>query len=433
MPRLSEHGRSEAIGMLRAGMRRAEIARRLQCHVSTIARLQQRFRETGSVKYRPRPGQPKITTRRQDGAITGIHRRYRFRPASVTARRTVGRRGYVIISPIPDFFDSSQIVRPFINFKFRFPIPYSLDKSSSCKWIPPLYNSRRPFHPKTVRRRLRNVGLYCRRPAKGVILTDRHKAERLRWATTYHRYTQRQWGMVLFSDESKFNVSHCDGRKRVYRLKGERFKDNCVLKWDRWGGGSVHVWGGITRNEKTELVVLERNVTAETYINDVLDPVVIPFMRRHFQRGRGILQQDNAPAHRARRTTIHLQQNDVNVMPWPALSPDMAHIEHVWDELGRRVRARVPPPADVRQLRDALLEEWNNLPQQRITNIVSSMRRRCRACIASDGSYTRYWFCDFDMLYWRQSKLHKMHNFCDKAMKFAHVVLNTLISFSVRF
>ena len=196
--------------------------------------------------------------------------------------------------------------------------------------------------------------------------------------------------MVLFTDESKFNVSEADGRRRVYRSKGERFNDNCVEKVNRWGGGSVHVWGGITRNAKTDLVVLNRNVTADSYINDVLNPVALPFIRHHFPRGGVTFQHDNAPAHRARLTTAHIQNNNVNVMDWPALSPDMAPIEHVWDELGRRVRARVPPPRDVAQLRRALVQEWNNMPQQRVTNIVSSMRRRCQACITSRGSYTRY-------------------------------------------
>ena len=75
----------------------------------------------------------------------------------------------------------------------------------------------RPIHRDTVHNRLRNVGLRCRRPNRGPFLTDRHKQARLRWARAHHRFTQRQWRMVLFTDESKFNVSEADGRRRVYR------------------------------------------------------------------------------------------------------------------------------------------------------------------------------------------------------------------------
>jgi hypothetical protein len=46
---------------------------------------------------------------------------------------------------------------------------------------------------------------------------------------------------------------------------------------------------------------------------------------------------------------------------WPALSPDLSPIEHLWDELGRRVRHRQNPPETLQELRDALVHEWNNI------------------------------------------------------------------------
>ena len=212
-----------------------------------------------------------------------------------------------------------------------------------------LYIFRRNIHPETVRRRLRNTRMLARRPHQSIPLTPRHKLERLRWARRHLRYTQRQWGKVLFSEESKFNVSRADGRHRVYRRNGERYTDQCVMPRDRWGGGgSVHVWGGISKFHKTRLVVFDRNINANTYILNVLQPVVVPFMRQHF-RGRGQFQQDNAPAHNVRLTTNFLQRNNINVMNWPAKSPDMSPIENLWDELGRRVYQRRPPPATVLQ------------------------------------------------------------------------------------
>ena len=50
----------------------------------------------------------------------------------------------------------------------------------------------------------------------------------------------------LFSDECLFNLSHADGRERVYPYQGERFADACVIERDRFGGGSVFVYVGIT-------------------------------------------------------------------------------------------------------------------------------------------------------------------------------------------
>jgi transposase len=73
-----------------------------------------------------------------------------------------------------------------------------------------------------------------------------------------------------------------------------------------------------------------------------------------------------------------------------SLSPDMAPIKHVWDALGRRVDNRPIKPTTVATLRQALLEEWNNMPKRVIQNIILSMRRRCVACITTRGGHTKY-------------------------------------------
>ena len=195
-------------------------------------------------------------------------------------------------------------------------------------------------------------------------------------------------GSVLFSDESKLNLSFADGRQCVWRRRGKRFDDQCVTEFDRRGGGSVHVWGGITAFQKTELVVLDGNVIPQSNINDVLRPVVVPFMRRHIPRG--LFQQDNARAHSARDTMQLLNQNGINVLDRPSFSPDLSPLEHLWDELGCAVRRRNPPPRNVQQLRQALTADWRNIPQQRLLNLIQSMGSRIHACIDSNGGHTKY-------------------------------------------
>ena len=46
-----------------------------------------------------------------------------------------------------------------------------------------------------------------------------------------------------------------------------------------------------------------------------------------------------------------------------AMSPDLNPIEHLWDELGRRVHNRINPPETLDQLRMALVAEWTNTPK----------------------------------------------------------------------
>jgi hypothetical protein len=86
-----------------------------------------------------------------------------------------------------------------------------------------------------------------------------------------------------------------------------------------------------------------------------------------------------------------LNQNQIRVLPWPALSPDLLQIEHLWDELGRRVRHLTNPPETLQELCDALVHEWNNIPEAFIQRLIGSMRRSCEAVVAARGGDTRYW------------------------------------------
>ena len=66
------------------------------------------------------------------------------------------------------------------------------------------------------------------------------------------------------------------------------------------------------------------------------------------------------------------------------------HIEHVWDLLDQRVRARAIPPRNVWELAGALVEEWGDISQQELANVVQSMRRRCTAVLIAADGHTRY-------------------------------------------
>lgn len=333
MPRLTRDEGLRAQGMLEAGMLQAEVARRLNCNRSTISRLCQRIRLTGQTHGNPRSGRPRISSLRTDRHLHLRHLRDRFLTATQTAR---------------EFGISRQ----------------------------------------TVSRRLRERGLRCRRPYRGPILTAYHRRERLRWARQHYRWRLLDWRRVIFSDESRFRVSRADGRVRLYRRLGERYNANCVFEHDRFGGGSVMVWGAINEDFRSNLIIVDEVLNGERYVNNVLTPGLLPLLQNH---GPGmIFQQDNARPHTARITRQYLQGMEISVLPWPAMSPDLSPIEHVWDAIDRRVRNRPIPLNNVAELRNALLEEWDNIPQELIRRCTLSMRRRCGACIAAYGGHTRY-------------------------------------------
>jgi transposase len=90
---------------------------------------------------------------------------------------------------------------------------------------------------------------------------------------------------------------------------------------------------------------------------------------------------DNNMPHRSRGVTTYFQSETVTFFPWPAMSPDLNPIEHIWDMLGRRIQAREPPVQSIRQLEAALHREWQQLSQQDIRRLTGRMRRRVEAVI----------------------------------------------------
>ena len=147
------------------------------------------------------------------------------------------------------------------------------------------------------------------------------------------------------------------------------------------------VWGSVSPHHWTELVVIAGNLNAVRYREDILLPQAVPFLQAHADMP---LQHDNVTSHTAHSVHEFLQGRNVCVMPWPAKSPDLNPNEHIWDLLDRRVRARAIPPRNVRELASALMEEWGNISQQELADLVQSMRRRCTAVLNVAGGHTRY-------------------------------------------
>ena len=137
---------------------------------------------------------------------------------------------------------------------------------------------------------------------------------------------------------------------------------------------------------KTNLIVVQGNLNAQGYVNHILQPEAVPSLQRH---GPAILMHDNARPHVARICRQFLNRNNINMLPWPAVSSDMNPIEHIWDFLDRKVSAR-GNVHNHRDLENALIQEWNNIPNIVIRCYVRSMRGRLAVCINSRDDHTRY-------------------------------------------
>jgi hypothetical protein len=135
-----------------------------------------------------------------------------------------------------------------------------------------------------------------------------------------------------------------------YSLYPKEHPANSPLRWRLSNG-----LGCISHHCKLDLVTIQGNLTGDQYIRDVLQPVVVPHFDNHPLATRPVHMVDNARPHRSRAVTAYLQSEAVTSVPWPAMSPDLNPIEHIWDMLGRRIHAREPPVQNIRQLEAAAI------------------------------------------------------------------------------
>ena len=99
---------------------------------------------------------------------------------------------------------------------------------------------------------------------------------------------------------------------------------------------------------------------------------------------------DGAIPHTAKIVGDRLANLGIAVLPWPSEPPDLNPIEHLWDQLERRVRARQQPLTSLAELPRALQEEWVAIPEERVRRLTISMRRRCLAVMAANDGHNHY-------------------------------------------
>ncbi|GFT32955.1 HTH_Tnp_Tc3_2 domain-containing protein [Trichonephila clavipes] len=158
---------------------------------------------------------------------------------------------------------------------------------ASIDSIPPSRHSAMRNH----KERLTEVGLRSRRPLRRLPLTPHYRQCRLDFADLAWSVTD--WRRVIFSYESRFSLSADDHRTC---LEAHRPAIRSVIYCPAISQG-VTVWGAISWDTRSSLVVLQGTLTARRYVDDILTPIVLPMLS---SRPGAIYQQDNARPHTAR-------------------------------------------------------------------------------------------------------------------------------------
>ena len=94
-------------------------------------------------------------------------------------------------------------------------------------------------------------------------------------------------------------------------------------------------------------------------------------------------------------------------------------------------------PETLQELRDALVHEWNHIPQTFIQRLIGSMRQRCEAVVAARSGPTRYWTLQTTILHdnfclsiiCSDNDIEKYCWYC--LISYAHMNLNYTIFFDL--
>jgi hypothetical protein len=179
-----------------------------------------------------------------------------------------------------------------------------------------------PVSPGTISKLLKDSTEFIYKKRKPTpVLTDQHKKTRLYWSEEKTSWKE-QWKSIIFSDEKKWNLDGPDGHQYYWHHVGEEEQSYSTRQN---GGGSVMVWGAFSASGKSKISFLEGNQTAHHYIRTLKD-YLIPFLWGDNPED-SVFQQDNAPIHKAGVTLDWIISKGIQLLDWPARSPDLNRLK----------------------------------------------------------------------------------------------------------
>ena len=182
---------------------------------------------------------------------------------------------------------------------------------------------------------------------------------------------------VIFSDEKLFTIeqAHNIQNDRVLAKNSaeanKRGRRVCKTQKPK----SVMVWGAVTETGKLPLVFVESGVkiNAENYVNDILRPVVLPWIQANSKDGPWTFQQDSQLRH------IELKVLNLGFLKiltisshseWPPYSPDLNPLDYsIWGILTPKVCAS--SHKSVKSLKSAIRREWNQISSETLLATVN--------------------------------------------------------------
>ncbi|CAF3421956.1 unnamed protein product, partial [Rotaria sp. Silwood2] len=217
----------------------------------------------------------------------------------------------------------------------------------------------KPICRRTIINYLQKCGYEYKIKIEKPFLNKENRKARLQWCLEHSNWTVDEWKKVLFSDESTFYVIKRKSETKIWRTKDEQWKEGCMAVAATGGGGRVGFWSVITWQGTGCFRVYSENTNSDVYCD-----IWITIWFQHY-------------SYMAWKTTLC---SNTIVLKWPAKSPDLNPIEHLWSIIDNKLKSR--RMCSVKDLTDGLSAEWLSITQELCEQLVFSMPQRIQKCIA---------------------------------------------------
>lgn len=233
--------------------------------------------------------------------------------------------------------------------------------------------------PESVRRVRHDLNFHYKPPKIRQKLTTKQMRKRYIFSQSVLQREDFDITKIVFSDESRICLG--PDSRFIWYQPGE-IADSVFIEHSKAEVG-VMVWAAIGLNYKSELIICRKNIDAKEYRNVIKKSNMVQIMNEKNGNGNWCFMQDGAPAHTAKETQTFLVKRMNILANWPANSPDLNPIEHLWAILKYRIRK--DNPATVADLINAIKTEWDEITIELINSLVLSFKKRLLLCCQQHG------------------------------------------------
>ena len=253
------------------------------------------------------------------------------------------------------------------------------NRMTSCYYISKmLFDQNILISPTTVWRKRKELGFNYKPPKIRQALNEQQIENRLKFAYSVLN-SPLDYTRLVFSDESRFCLGS-DNQWRWYRRGDD---DDQVFAEVEKFSSSIMVYGAIGLDYKSKLVICEKTLDALEYRNVINKSQMKNDLDEKYGEGQYIFMQDGAPAHTSYLTSLFLQKRVSYLKIWPANSPDLNPIEHLWGAMKRIIKTKNITSKN--ELIETVQEVWDAFPQESIDSLVESFATRLRMVVAVGG------------------------------------------------